>query len=129
MTLEEILSAAVDRNLTFADIEALLAICPEPPRLALDRLATELAIRFVSRQVDIAPADSLANVMFGYAAKHDVLGDTLHGVFLAFDAGEFIPDGQPPSLDPVAVYTRPQLAKILTGVLQSNISLQADRER
>jgi hypothetical protein len=95
----------------------MLTACPEPAREALDRLAIELASKFVLGQVEFREADDLANVMFAYATKNDVLGHTLHKVFLAFDAGECVPGISPANTDPIATYTRPQLAKVLTSLV------------
>ena len=117
MSVDEALKACVVRNLNFADVEALLIACPEPAREALDRLAIESSSTFVLGRVAFREADELANVMFAYAARSDVLGDTLHKVFLAFDAGECVPGSASPERDPIATYTRPQLAKLLTSLV------------
>ncbi len=117
MNVDEALKASVVRNLAFADIEALLVACPEPAREALDRLAIELASKFVFGKAEFREADDLANVMFAYATRNDLLGDTLHKVFLAFDAGEYVPDKMSAATDPISTFTRPLLAAILTRLV------------
>ena len=117
MQVSEALKESSIRDLNVEDVGVMLAACQETPRAALDRMAIELATAFVLGSAEFREADDLANVMFAYAARNDVLGDVLHKVFLAFDAGEFIPPGSPATTDPVALYTRPQLAKLLTSIV------------
>ena len=117
MNVNEALKSSAVRGLSCEDVEALLVACPEPPREALDRLAIELASTFVLGRASFREADDLANVMFAYATSNDVLGDVLHKVFLAFDAGEYAPADAPLTADPVMSYTRPQLARLLTSLV------------
>jgi hypothetical protein len=72
-----------------------------------------LAQRYLAGYAPFGDADVVANTMFAYAAPRGFLGDTLHGVFLGFDAGEFVPPGDDPDTDVQAKYTRPQLERIL----------------
>jgi hypothetical protein len=53
--------------------------------------------------------------MFAYANAHGLLGDALHGVFLAFDAGEYVHRGDAAATDPQKKYTRPQLEQIVAA--------------
>ncbi len=116
MNVDEALKASTVRGLTTGDIEALVSACPEPRRQALDRLATELASKFMTGHAKFREADDLARVMFTYAAWNDVLGDALHKVHLAFNAGERLPANAPSALGSFA-YTRVQLARILTSLV------------
>ena len=117
MNVTEALKESTVRDLTIEDVEALLVACPEPAREALDRLAIELASTFVFGRAQFREADDLVNVMLAYATKNDVLGDVLHKVFLAFDAGEYVPTNMPSTAVPVMSYTRPQLARLLTSLV------------
>jgi hypothetical protein len=129
MTLSEAIAASRDRNLNFEDIRALVSTYPGTPSEALDEIAFKVAGQYATREVDFTAADALANSMFAFAAQHGCLGDILHGVFLAFDAGEFVPSRDPSGTDPEAKYTRPQIAKIIATGGRSNKSLERTRER
>jgi hypothetical protein len=111
--LDEILAVAATGNLDASDIEGLLKDRTPPFKSALDELALELARTYLAGKAQFGNADVVASTMFAYAAPRGLLGDTLHGVFLAFDAGEFVPLGDDPDTDVEAKYTRPQLEKIL----------------
>jgi hypothetical protein len=72
---------------------------------------------------------------------HDVILCTVEGrvasevawsIFLAFDAGEFIPPSDPPDTDPIEKYTRPQLLEVLQAIeektpIQSPQPIRASR--
>ena len=53
----------------------------------------------------------------------------LHGVYLAFDAGEFVPSADAADTDVEAKYTRPQIAKLIAAVGRSNTSRERTRDR
>ena len=129
MTLNEAFIASTHRSLNATDIRALLSTRPESPQDALDGFALEIAQMYATRQVDFTAADAVANVMFAFAAQQACLGSTLHAVFLAFDAGEFTPPDAPQEADAQSKYTRPQIAKIIAGVVRSNKSLERTRGR
>jgi hypothetical protein len=128
MTLSEAIAASRERNLSFADVESLLSSCAGSKADALDEIALEVARRYAGRQLDFDAADVLANAMFAFAAQHACLGETLHGVFLAFDAGEFVPSSDADGTDAEIKYTRPQIAKIIAAVGRSNTSLERTRD-
>jgi len=128
MTLSEALVTSSSRDLDFEDIEALLSSYAGPPTEVLDAIALEIAHGYAARQIDFTSADALANSMFAFAAQHACLGDTLHSVFLAFDAGEFAPAKDPVGTDLEAKYTRPQIAKIIAAIGRSNKSLERSRD-
>ena len=129
MTLSQAIASSRDRDLSFADIRALVSTYSGPTTEALDAIALEIARKYAARQVDFTAADALANSLFAFAAQHACLGDTLHGVFLAFDAGEFVPGSDAKGADPEAKYTRPQIAKIIAAVARPNNSLERTRGR
>jgi hypothetical protein len=128
MKLSEALVASSQRGLNAADIQALLSVHSGAPQEALDSIALELAHLYATRKVDFAAADALANVMFAFATQHACLGSTLHAVFLAFDAGEYMPPNARKGVNPETEYTRPQIAKIIAGGGRSNNSLERTRE-
>jgi hypothetical protein len=129
MTLSEAFAASTKRGLNAADVKALLSVHPGVPEEALDRIALQIAHLYAMRQVDFVAADAVANVMFAFATQHACLGSTLHAVFLAFDAGEFMPPNARKGANPEAEYTRPQIAKIIAGSGRSNKSLERTRGR
>ena len=128
MTLSEVIAASRERTLNFADVESLLSTRGGSKADALDEIALDVARRYAGRQLDLGAADALANTMFAFAVQHACLGDTLHGVFLAFDAGEFVPSSDAAGTDAEVKYTRPQIAKIIAAVGRSNNSLERTRE-
>jgi hypothetical protein len=129
VTLKEAIAASSDRNLNFADIQSLVASYSGSPVEVLDAIALELARQYAARHVGFTAAEALANSMFAFATQHACLGDTLHRVFLAFDAGEFVPSTDADRTDPESAYTRPQIARIIVSVGRSNTSLERTRER
>ena len=129
MTLSEAFVASTQRGLNAADVQALLSVHSPAPQEALDGIALEIAHLYATRKVDFAAANALANVMFAFATQHACLGSTLHAVFLAFDAGEYLPPNARKGVDPEIEYTRPQIAKIIAGGGRSNKSLERTRDR
>ena len=112
MTLSELLNLCAERNPTIADVEQLLAN-GDGTSNSLDRLALELASRYDAGLTEFREADAVANVLFAFAVERGLLGDLMEQVFLAFDAGEFVPPDSPVDFDPEAAYTRPRLAAIV----------------
>jgi len=113
VTLVELLAQSAGRDPTFADVEALRTGVDQLSADFFDRIALELAKRYQAGLVAFSEADAVANVLFAFAVQQGLLGSTLEQVFLAFDAGEFIPPDRPVDFDPETKYTRPRLAAII----------------
>jgi hypothetical protein len=90
------------------------SVSTELPRSELyDRLAIYLARGFYRSKLDFTFCDGIANDIHAIITKADEHRPALFWeVFLAFDAGEFHPNNDR-SRDPVEVYTRPLIAKVL----------------
>src|SRR5689334_22663216 len=97
------LQQASGRELVSSDVEALLVDCPETHGAALERLAVELAGRFILGKVGFSEAHATAAAMFHFAKARGLLRPTLENVHGAFDAGQGFSGGSSPFEDPVSV--------------------------
>ncbi len=117
MNIDAILKQASTRGLEPSDVEALLAKCPEPPTEALDRLAVDLATKFILGRAHFRDAHAVATLMFQFAQARGVPGGMLNDVYGAFDAGQTFSGADSPLENPVSSHTRPQLAKLLARLV------------
>ncbi len=115
--MEDALNRAAVGSLRVPDVEALCAIAGGSRSAVLDSTARIVAERFLAGSLDFPTADAVANCLFAYGASVGDVPDLMHSIFLAFDAGELVHSGDPPSTDPVANYTRPQLIAALSKSL------------
>jgi hypothetical protein len=117
VNIDDAFRAISSRDLHAADVQALLSTCPEPPKEALDRLAVELAGRFIVGRARFVEADAIVKVLREYAAERDVVGVMLDKVAVAFaDGGDDISADAPPRELP-HVSTRRELAKLFTSLV------------
>ncbi|MHC2333736.1 hypothetical protein [Bradyrhizobium sp. USDA 4454] len=77
-----------------------------------DALALELASEFNKKTLDFDFCDRVVNELLGLMGARPDLPPLFWDIYLAFDAGEFYPDNDH-STDPVARFTRPQIAEIV----------------
>lgn len=78
-----------------------------------DCLAARLALEFHASTLTFEFCDAVVNDIHAVITLNDEeRSDLFWDVFLAFDAGEFYPDGDR-SRDPVDTYTRPQIARVV----------------
>ena len=78
-----------------------------------DALALRLAFGFHKNSFDFGFCDQVVNELHGVISRHNEDRPELFwNVFLAFDAGEFYPNGDR-SIDPIEAFTRPQIAQIV----------------
>jgi hypothetical protein len=117
VNIDEALRATSSRDLQSADVQALLSACPEPPREALDRLAVELAGRFILGRAKFVEAGAVVRALHDYAVAHGAVGEMLENVSSSFgDDGDGVSaDTAPGALTHVA--TRRQLAKLFTSLV------------
>ena len=78
-----------------------------------DALALRLALGFHNNSFDFGFCDQVVNDLHAViSVQNEDRSELFWNVFLAFDAGEFYPNGDR-SIDPVKVFTRPQIAQIV----------------
>ena len=99
-------------RLTEADVQRWSA-CMGVSRAALyDQIAIHLARGFHTSELDFMFCDAIVNDIHGVITHSlEDRPDLFWRVFLAFDAGEFLPKGQ--QGNPIDTYTRPQIAQIV----------------
>jgi hypothetical protein len=79
-----------------------------------DQMALYLARGFYSSELTFAFCDVVINDLHGVISiAKEERPDLFWEVFLAFDSGEFYPNNDR-SKDPVEVYTRPMIARIIS---------------
>jgi hypothetical protein len=90
------------------------SVTAAPSRSELyDRIAIYLARGFYRSKLDFTFCDGIVNDVHAIITRADEHRPELFWeVFLAFDAGEFYPNNDR-SRDPVEVYTRPLIAKVV----------------
>jgi hypothetical protein len=78
-----------------------------------DALALRLALGFHGNSFDFEFCDAVVNELHGVITlRNEERPPLFWDVFLAFDAGEFYPNGDR-TIDPVEAYTRPEIEKIV----------------
>jgi hypothetical protein len=93
------------------DIDELCALSGLDRLQIYDLLAGYIANEFASNRLSFDDADAVAN--FLWAESSFGLSGFAKDVFLAFDDGEHLATSEPTGTDPVAKYTRPQIADLL----------------
>ncbi len=108
---ELIAKCAREETLGSEDIDALCALSGFDRPQLYDALANYIAKKFAAGHLTFEDADSVANFLWSESSFS--LSGFAKEVFLAFDDGEYLSAGDPPDTDPVAKYTRPQIADLL----------------
>jgi hypothetical protein len=100
------------------DMERWTEIVGSTRRNAYDAMARHLAVGFHDGRLPFWFCDAVAIAVIGFVYDDFItLGEEswpalFNQVYLAFDAGEV----GPPGVDPIAVHTRPMIAKIVDGL-------------
>jgi len=100
-----------EETLGSEDIDRLCALSGLDRSQLYDSLARHIAHAFAANRLNFVDADAAINFLWS-ESSFDLTGFA-KDVFLAFDDGEHLPRGDPQDTDPVAKYTRPQIADLL----------------
>ena len=102
----------------------------------LDELSYAVASRYSANEIDFEVADTVMNALWAvcvseeFWADHDrTIPPVTKAVFLAFDAGEYYRETDPPGTDPEIEYTRPLIDAVLAGQAPTGSSLSAVSRR
>ncbi len=86
----------------------------------LDELSYVVASQYFANEIGFEEADTVMNSLWAvcfskeFWAEHDrTIPPVTDAVYLAFDAGEYHRESDPPDTDPESKYTRPLIDKIL----------------
>jgi hypothetical protein len=102
------------------DIRRWIALMGEPRSVLYDRIAIYLARGFHSSELPFAFCDAVVNDISGVITSADENRPELFWeVYLAFDEGEYYHNNKRDE-DPVEVYTRPRIARIVATLNQPN---------
>ena len=100
-------------GLTEADVKRWSALLDEPRSTLYDQIAKNLALGFHASEMTFAFCDAVVNDLHGVITSADEHRPALFWeIFLAFDEGEYY-HGNNRDEDPVEVYTRPMIARIV----------------
>jgi hypothetical protein len=100
-------------RITNRDIEEWSAKAGLSRSALYDAIALRLALGFHSNTFGFSFCDWIVNDLFAVImVQNEATPDLFWGVFLAFDAGEFYPNGDR-SIDPIERFTRPQIAEVV----------------
>ena len=102
---------AREEHVGASDIDELCTFSGLDRPLIYDSIAAYIANEFASDRLSFEDADAVAN--FLWAESSFGLSGFAKDVFLAFDDGEQLATSEPTGTDPVAKYTRPQIADLL----------------
>jgi hypothetical protein len=115
-------------GLTEVDVQRWSTMLGESRSHLYDRIATHLVNRFQTSELSFAFSDAVVNDLFGVITFADESRPPLFwDVYLAFDEGEYY-HGNNRDEDPVEVYTRTMIARILNAhrLLRTNQSPKSD---
>jgi hypothetical protein len=86
----------------------------------LNELSYFVALQYSANEMDFEEADAVMNALWAvcvsneFWADHDrTIPSVTNAVYLAFDAGEYSRDSDPPGTDPEVKYTRPLIESFL----------------
>lgn len=105
----------LDRHLTETDVHRWIAAAEWSRSQFFGEIAKALALGFISSELSYQFCDAVVNDLFGSVT--DTSGprsELFWDVYDAFDQGEYY-HGNNRDEDPVEVYTRPMIAKIVEG--------------
>jgi hypothetical protein len=98
----------------------------------LDELSYVVASRYSVNEIDFAVADAVMNALWAlcvseeFWADHDrTIPPVTNAVYLAFDAGEYYRETDPPGTDPEVKYTRPLIDAFLAEHVPTRSRLSA----
>lgn len=107
---------ALDRHLTEADVERWTAVSGWSRSQLFDEVATCLALGFNSSELSFEFCDAVVNDLSGPVTNTSgPRPQVFWEVYSAFDGGEYYHDNKRDE-DPVDVYTRPMIARIVEGM-------------
>ena len=103
--------------------ELLKDVAVESRRTApdlLEELSYVVASRYSANEIGFEEADTMMNALWAvcfskeFWAEHDrTIPPVTNAVYLAFDAGEYHRESDPPDTDPESKYTRPLIDEFL----------------
>lgn len=86
----------------------------------LDELSYVVASRYSANEIDFEEADAVMNALWAVCVSREFWADydrtippVTNAVYLAFDAGEYHRQSDPPGTDPEIKYTRPLIDAFL----------------
>jgi hypothetical protein len=111
----------------WAELVALMDATGWSKALVCDAVARELALGFDDGALSYDVCDDLVNEMIGWIEENlasdpeSFLGhpDFFMRVYGAFDAGEFVHEGDSREVDPVEKFTRPSIAAIVRDIRET----------
>jgi hypothetical protein len=107
---------ALDRHLTEADVERWTATSGWSRSQLFDEIATCLALGFNHSELSFEFCDAVGNDLYGPVTNTSGRRpEVFWEVYSVFDQGEFYHDNNRDE-DPVNVYTRPMIARIVEGM-------------
>ena len=115
--LEEL---AESNSLQWPEVLARSIALGKSPAGLLDAMSTDIALKYSRKEISFDHGDRVMNALWGLACSFDFLAsndrtipDTTQRVFLAFDEGEYIHQGDGEDVDPVAKYTDPLIQQFV----------------
>jgi hypothetical protein len=98
------------------DVQRWADAVGEPPSVLYDRIAIYLARGFHSSELPYAFCSAVVNGIFGLITSDENRPRLFWDVYLAFDEAE---RHQRNGRDPVDMYTRPRIVRIVAGLIHS----------
>jgi hypothetical protein len=107
---------SLERHLTETDVERWSNVCGYPRRQLFDEIAKHLALGYNASDLSFEFCDAVVNDLAGPVTNTSGPGPQIFwDVYSAFDEGEHY-HGNNRSEDPVEVYTRPMIARIVEAL-------------
>ena len=130
-TISRLLEAARNGCVPYTLVKDVAVQAARPAPNLLDELSYFVASQYASNQIDFEEADVVMNAVWSVCVSNEFWADhdrtippVTNAVYLAFDAGEYHRDSDPPGTDPEAKYTRPLIDDFLTEYGQAGLKKQ-----
>jgi hypothetical protein len=130
-TISRLLEAAQNRCIPYTLVKDVAIQAARSVSDLLDELSYFVASQYASNEIDFEEADVVMNALWSVCVSNEFWADhdrtippITNVVYLAFDAGEYHRDSDPPGTDPEAKYTRPLIDQFLAEYGQAGLKKQ-----
>lgn len=126
-----LLEAAQNGSVPYTLVKEAAIQAARPAPYLLDEVSYFVASQYASNEMGFEEADVVMNAIWTVCVSNEFLTDydrtipfITNAVYLAFDAGEYYRESDPPGTDPEVTYTRPLIDAFLAEYGQNGSKTQ-----
>lgn len=130
-TISRLLEAAQNGCVSYTLVKDVAVQAARSAPDLLHELSYLVASRYASNEIDFEEADVVMNAVWSICVSNEFWADhdrtippVTNAVYLAFDAGEYHRESDPPATDPEVKYTRPLIDEFLVEYGRAGLKKQ-----